>query len=268
VGRDVAGGRRAQKGHVPCAHPPCLKDKASLEDYAAHYPLIKNDVLSLSQNIWHPDLMPHAYEVGSRRARAPRARLVSAVGVDHLTRRLVGVSVRVVALLEHERAALRVALAARVARHHLTDAHLALDAALVEEGAAVHARPDLAALGGDPRLARESPHVLAPRLLRQSRSVKSSGVMPLASVSHSNLDGGARRVRPARLGGERRYLSHYFFKVVFRGPLTLVPPPPAGAAAVDSDSAAGGSGAGGLRLLPARSRAVRRSPRAVTACMA
>jgi hypothetical protein len=50
-----------------------LKDKASLEDYAAHYPLIKNDVLSLSQNIWHPDLMLHAYKV-ARVARARRAR--------------------------------------------------------------------------------------------------------------------------------------------------------------------------------------------------
>jgi hypothetical protein len=68
----------------------------------------------------------------------------------------------------------------------------------------VHARPDLAARKGDPRLARASPHVLAPRLLRQSRAVKSSGVMPLARSPTrwrraARAPGSARRrARPPR----------------------------------------------------------------------
>lgn len=40
-----------------------LKDKADFEDKAAHYEGIKNDVMSLSNYIWHPGLIPIAYKV-------------------------------------------------------------------------------------------------------------------------------------------------------------------------------------------------------------
>lgn len=42
-----------------------IRDKAKLMD-EANREVVKNDVLLLSENIWHPDLVPIAYEVSSR----------------------------------------------------------------------------------------------------------------------------------------------------------------------------------------------------------